>query len=326
MFLLWQTVLHRGRPDIIHLQWQHGFFKARHLPVAILLTCTFFLQWLTLRLLGVRFVWTIHNVVNHERIQARWELLASRLLARVVDARIVLCNAAREIVAATYRIPIEGIEVVPQGNYMDWYPKPLDKSRARHMLGFETASRIFLCFGSIRPYKGIDRLLDAFRMLRDPDARLVLIGKPNTPDLAQSLSEKAALDPRVTCRFEFIDEELLIQYLSACDFAIFSHVDILASASVMLAASCGRAVIVPEIGCLREFPAEAAILYDPAIPGAIETALGKGLIADVGRMGVAMGAFASRNSWEESAKAILKVYHSVSRGGGRHAGDENGEA
>ena len=131
--MLWAAVLKHGKPDLIHLQWQHAFFTARSLSLAMVRTVEFFLQWLTLRLLGVRFVWTVHNLVSHERQQAAWELRACRLLARAVDRMVVHCDVAAPIVASAYRVYAEHVSVVPHGHYGDWYPAPIAKEEARSM-------------------------------------------------------------------------------------------------------------------------------------------------------------------------------------------------
>ena len=133
-FALWGGVLKQVWPDAIHLQWHHAFFAARLLPVAVLRTIEFYLQWLTLRLPGVRFVWTVHNIVNHEKQQAAGELLACRLLARVVDRVAVHCAAVVPVVAASYRVSATRLTVVPHGQHGDWYPMPAPKHDARRAL------------------------------------------------------------------------------------------------------------------------------------------------------------------------------------------------
>lgn len=317
-FSLWGLVLEYGRPDVIHLQWHHKYFKGRSLPWAMLRTALFYLQWLTLRLLGVRFVWTVHNVVNHEKHQAGWELLACRLLARVADGIIVHCAVARPIVAAAYRIAPERLHVVPHGHYADWYPPAPPKEEARRTLGLSADARIVLFSGQVRSYKGLDRLLETFATLEDESVRLILLGEPRPASLGRSLSAQAAADPRVVTCFEFIDNDRLINYLGACDLVALPYGASLTSGAAVLAASYGRPALVPRLGCMSEFPPEAAILYDPEAPDGLRMALEYALSAPLEVMGAAAKSYIEQFPWSLVAARTLAVYYSA-LAHGRHA-------
>lgn len=319
---LWSAVLKCGWPDVIHLQWHHRYFTVRKWPWvgwAILRTVLFYLQWLTLYLLGVRFVWTVHNIVNHEKHQAGWELLACRLLSRLADSIIVHCAAARPVVAAAYRVAPERLCVVPIGHYVDWYPPAPAREEARRTLGLPDDVRVFLFYGLIRKYKGLDRLLEAFADLQEEKTRLILVGKPFSESLGHLLSVQAASDPRVMVHFEFITNDHLITYLSACDLVVLPYVDSLASSAAVLAASYGRPVLAPRRGCMGELPAEAAILYDPEMPDGLQMALEHALSAPLMAMGSAAKSYIEQFPWSLVAARTLMVYQSV-LGHGRYEG------
>lgn len=325
---LWRAVLKHGKPDLIHLQWQHAFFTGRSLPVAMVRTSGFFLQWLTLRLMGVRFVWTVHNVVSHERQQSTWELRSCRFLARVVDCMVVHCAAAVPTVAAAYQVGAEQMTVVPHGHYGDVYPAPLAKGEARRILDLPDSSLVFLYFGLVREYKGLDRLLEAFARLEAGNVRLILAGQALRDSLRQALTSQASADPRVEARFEFLPEDLLVTYLSACDLVVLPYEDLLTSGSAILAAQCARPILAPCAGCLREFPAEASILYDVEAQGALALALEQALTAPLERMGLAARKYVEQFPWSLSAARLLAVYESVlsRRGRGRaQAADAPGD-
>lgn len=308
---LWRAVLKHGKPDLIHLQWQHPLFTARSLPLAMARTLELFLQWFTLRLVGVRFVWTVHNVVGHERRLSTWELRACRILARAVDRIVVHCAAAVPIVASAYRMSAEQIAVVPHGHYGDWYPQLLGKTEAREILDLPDTARVFLYFGLVREYKGLDRLLEAFACLKTEDVRLILAGQAFLESLSHALTAQAAADPRVEARFEFLPDDLLITYLSACDLVVLPYRDILISGSAILAAQCARPILAPSVGCLREFPAEASIQYNPEAEGALTQALEQALSAPLESMGLAAKEYVEQFPWSLAAQRMLAIYGSV---------------
>lgn len=310
-FTLWQAVWEYGLPDVIHLQWHHDYFTANTRLQAGLRTAALFLQWLSLRCLGVRFAWTIHELVNFEKRQVRWQLMACRVLAQVVDKLIVHCPAAVPIVARAYRVAPERLGVAPLGHYADCYPPALDKQDARQMLGLPAQGRVFLFYGHIRRYKGLDDLLETFASLEAEDVRLILVGRARPPSLAHSLTARAEADARVMTHFEFVPDDQLIGYLSACDLVVLPYRETLTSSAVVLAASYGRPALMPKRGCMGEFPAEAAILYDPDSANGLRLALERALSAPLETMGKAAKAYIGQFPWSLVAAKTLAVYQSA---------------
>jgi glycosyltransferase involved in cell wall biosynthesis len=313
---LWGAVLRHGWPDVIHLQWQHRYFVVRKEPWtwigwAVLRTLSFFLQLLTLRLLGIRFVWTVHNIVNHRGLHAKWELSACRLLARLVNGIIIHCDRVRPTVAAAYDVAPDRLHVVPHGHYADWYPPSRNKREARRMLALSDNAPVFLFYGLVKEYKGLDRLLKAFAALRDQTARLVLLGKPSPQSLGHHLAKEAAADDRVTVCFEFIPNDRLVAYIGACDLVVLPYERSLTSGAGILAASYSRPILAPDEGCVGEFPAEAAILYDPAKPDALPRALEQALSAPLPLMGTAAKRYVEQFSWSLVATETSKLYQLV---------------
>ena len=317
---LFRAVRAYGLPDILHLQWQHRFFVPRSgsLWGAVVSTLLFFLQWLVLRGLGVRFVWTVHNLVNHERVLAWWELPASRVLARAVDAIVVHCRAAVPLVAEAFRVSDECIQVIAHGNYMDSYPPARTRASARRELAIPEDLPVFLFFGQIREYKGLPRLLRAFADLPSESARLIIVGEPREETLKQSLLEEAARDSRVLLTLEHVEDDILVEYLSACDAVVLPYTDSLTSGAAILAASCGRPLILPALGCLKEFPTDAAVMYDPDEPGSLQSAMTRALGLDLDSMGESARRYAERLGWSEIGESWDRLYSSLTDHGARY--------
>ncbi|HMQ54403.1 MAG TPA: glycosyltransferase [Anaerolineae bacterium] len=310
-FPLWQAATQFGRPDVFHLQWQHRFFTAATPLPALFKTLRFFLQWFSLRVRGTRFVWTVHNVVNHERHQARWELAACRLLARWVDRVNVHCPSAVPAVATAYKLRPERIQVVPRVHYAGQYPETSMKAVARQKLGLPTEARLFLSFGMVRPYKGLDRLLAAFAQLQNDELRLIIMGKPKPAELGRTLAAQAAADPRVITRFEFIPDDQLSLYLSACDLVVLPYADSLNSGAAVLAATFGRPLLMPKLGCMADYPEAAAITYSPNEPDGLRLALEKAVLLSLEPMGLAARRFIQQFSPSLVADQTIAVYQSV---------------
>jgi len=302
-----------NRNDVIHLQWQHGYFLGRNLASAVIRSVLLFLQILPLKARGVRFVWTVHNLVNHERHLARWELLASRVLAHTVDRVVAHCNRAASELASAYRLDQRRILVVPHGHFGDAYPPPIARRDARRQLGLSESATVILFFGQIREYKSVPSLIEAFLRVKPSTAHLAIVGEPKPPSLAEEITAMASDEPQITLRLEYVDPETLLRYISASDVVVLPYVRSLTSGASVLAATMGRPIIAPRLGCMAEMPEGAAIFYDESGVDGIEAALLKSFEAPLEDMGRVAADYVWRQGWADVARELKGIYRQCVR-------------
>lgn len=315
-FTLWRSLRRYGRPDVFHLQWQHRFFLARRFDLIVWRTFWFFIQLLTLRLLGIRVVWTVHEVIHYGAKRAWWELGACRLLGRLVDGIIVHCETAVSLVAAKLHLPQKKFSVAPHGHLADFYPPAPPRPVARETLKWPAEARIFLYFGHIRTYKGLDTLVEVFKSLpKGDDIYLVLAGKPHgtARELVAWLREQAVADPHLLPYFEYIPDDQLVAFLSACDLVVLPYSESLTSAAAILAASYNRPVIASRLGCMCELPADGAILYDATDAEGLREALTTALTAPLDEMGASLKQYIDQFPWSLAAQETMQVYRDENR-------------
>jgi beta-1,4-mannosyltransferase len=198
--------------------------------------------------------------------------------------------------------------VIPHGSYLGAYPDTLTREEARTRLGIPDAGPVLLFLGAVRGYKGTDELVAAFHALPDPAARLLIAGKPRGDGIAERLRAAVVADPRIRLHLGHVPDEELQVWLRAADVVTLPFRDILTSGSAILALSFGRPVVAPALGCLPEtVPADAGILYDPDLPGALESALHRALAADLDIMGNAALARARELDWDSNAVRAAAV-------------------
>jgi beta-1,4-mannosyltransferase len=309
------TWLRHGRPEVVHIHWIHEFLggsKGSPSPADV--------RWLDwqLRLLkarGVRVVWTVHNLKGHESSgDDPNDRAAHRSIIERADVIILHCEYARAALVDLYA-PSAGAQarmhVLAHGSYVRHYDVDADQAAARQALGLPEAGIVFAFVGSIRGYKNVGELLDAFMSVETlrPQDRLFIAGKPLPSRLGRQLEKLATQDKRIVLHLDRLPEEGLSRVLRAADAVVLPFRDILTSGSAILALSHGRPVIAPALGCLPgTLPAEATFLYDPAAEGALGAAMRTAAGADLADMGRRARAWADELDWGPIAAATAALY------------------
>jgi glycosyltransferase involved in cell wall biosynthesis len=303
--------LRAGRPRVVHLHWTHNYLArgGRRRPLGGPLLVG---QLRTLRRLGVRIVWTVHNLGAHEGELGDNDRSVHRRVAEASDAILVHCDAARGAVEEAYSLGPGArarLRIIPHGSYLGAYPDTLTRAEARASLDVHPGARAFLFLGAIRDYKGLEDLVIAFRSLDAPGARLLIAGRAADGPIADRLRGAAASDPRVGLWLGHVPDDRVQRYLRAADAVVLPFRDVLTSGSAILAMSFGRAVVAPGLGCLPEtVGADAGITYDPGDPEGLVAALRTALAADLEGMGRRALARARELDWASIAAATAAAY------------------
>jgi len=302
-----------GKPDILHLHWTHGFVVGSTCVKTFLKALRFLTELVLARLIGVRVVWTVHNLLQHERKHSGLELFFNRILVWLYDQLIVHCDAAIEELMRSYRLPgrfRHKIKVIPHGNYVSSYPNQVSREEARGRFGLAMDELVFLYLGQIRPYKGVPELIDAFLKVDHPDARLLIAGRPATEEVKAQIREWSERDDRIQAFLEFIPDTDIQLYMNAADVVVLPYRDILTSGAALLAMSFGKPIIAPRLGCLAEVIDEGAggFLYDPDDGGGLLQAMQQAVSADLSVMGQYNFQRAQEFDWSKIAEMTLEVY------------------
>lgn len=273
------TLVSAARPDVIHLHWierydlppalqphSHAGLLALVERVALRPANTGALyslrHWQRLhalldglavfRKLGGRVAYTVHNLDPHEA--GSWvERRAQQEMIRTADVLQVHDSSTASEIFRRYGRS-ERVTVIPHGHYLDAYPNAISQSDARAQLGLPVDSFVFACLGLMRPYKGLEELLPAFRAAFPADnsltakLRLVLAGRPPDAGYVSRLRTLARGDPRIILDPRFIPEDEVQVYLNAADSAVLPYRQITTSGAALLAFSFGLPVVAPAIG------------------------------------------------------------------------------
>lgn len=299
------------RPDVLHFHWLH-YWVVRTAGLRFFVGL-WYLKYVLARFRrrGGRVVWTVHNIVNHERIRQDRDRKLSSWMAHRADVVIVHSKEARDAVVATYGLTDAHCVVIPHGSFIGYYPDTISADEARAKLGLSPGVPMFLCFGLVRRYKGFDVLE---RALEDPSlaCEVVIAGPVSDAGLRADLEAWAARDARVHLQFGRVPDEDVQVYFRAADAVLFMHVETATSGAALLAKSFGRACIAPSTVAFRSIlSADANFLYASGEPAALAEALAGAIRAGRAQL-VAQGRHnyeeALRCTWESVAEMTASAY------------------
>ena len=301
-----------ARTDILHLHWLHPLVLGRGRKESLRKALIYAWQLWSLRRQGVRIAWTVHNIQNHENQLVRLERWCSKLTARLAHTVITHGELARREVIREFRVADESkVVVVPQGNYIDSYPNSIKREQARRTLQLNDDETVFLFLGMIRPYKGVLELIEAFKRLETPRARLLIAGESWDEELVSEIQRRTQGQKQISFRRGFVPDEEIQLFMNACDVTVYPFRAVLTSATVMLSLSFGRACIAPRLGCISEILDErGGFTYDPADENGLLTALREAVRRrdELPRMGDHNRRQAEEWNWERVATMTAQIY------------------
>lgn len=282
--------------DLVHFQW---------LPV----------QWLDAHMLPpAPLVLTAHDLLPREARpgQAR----AQRRLYDSVDAVIVHSEYGRRTLVGL-GVDAAKVHVIHHGAFEHLAAATAEPLRLPAELEAPEGA-VVLFFGLLRPYKGVEVLLEAWRQFERSETadrdELWIVGQPRMP--LDPLCRRAGKGVRFVPRF--VSEDELRALFRRADVVVLPYVgtERLDHSGVLATAlAFGKAIVLTEVGGFPEVAAEgAAVLVAPGDPTALADAL-RTLATDPDareRLGRQAQAAARRSySWREAAVGTLRVYERV---------------
>jgi glycosyltransferase involved in cell wall biosynthesis len=229
----------RLRPDVIHVQWLPLPALDRH-----------FLGGLR-RLAPL--VMTVHNSVPfHGAAGSRLQLMAADGHYDAFDALIAHTPTTRHHLVGRGADPAR-ITIVPHGVL------PMAPATAPAATPDVARCRV-LFFGEIKPYKGLELLLEAIAALpAGPRDRVSLhvAGRPRM-DMAplQALAEARGIAAQVTWDLRFIADHEIGGVFAGADVVALPYHDVDSSGVLSLAIGAGKAVLASAIGGFRDLLAD----------------------------------------------------------------------
>ncbi len=249
--------------DVIHVHWTAPVVQRASSPSEARARLVRFKQAIeAARGRGARLVWTVHNALAHDARHEDLEIELSRFLAGTADVVHVLNSKTDEVVSPLYDLSKRTIAHIPHPSYRGVYDGAGSRDEARASFELEEDDLAVLFFGQVRPYKGVDMLIDALGKATPP-GRIVLMlaGKTSSEDV-RVVDALLPEGLRTIRQHDFVHDGDVKRWFDAADVAVLPYRRILNSGSLHLAATFGVPTVLPDEPHLRgDFGAERWIRW-----------------------------------------------------------------
>ncbi|GAA0465160.1 sugar transferase [Actinoplanes capillaceus] len=280
--------LRRFRPDVLVLQWWTGTVLHSYLALT-----------LAARALGIRVIVEFHEVQDTGEARHRW---AARYVRRCIrpmlnrtDGVVVHSRYDEAALDEAYRLDGVPCEVALHGPFDHHAP-----DRPVREPGDDVCRLLF--FGTIRPYKGLEDLIEAFASL-GPRYHLTVVGE--TWEGWTRPGEMIATSPvrdRISFVNRYVADAEVDEYFANADVVVLPYRRSSASGPLHIAMSHGLPVVVTAVGGLVE-AAEAysgAVLVPAADPDELRQAI-------VRATGLAGRRHTDPSSWGRTVDAYARL-------------------
>jgi glycosyltransferase involved in cell wall biosynthesis len=213
------------------------------------------------KLLGKKVVFTAHNV-NAGKRDAKDSFLnrfSLRIQYRLADHIFVHTEKMKSELLAEFGVRSGAVSVIPFGINNSFPCTGLTAAEARQRLSVKRQEKTILFFGRLRPYKGLEYLVEAFQQIvaTEGNYRLIIASEPKVGsekyfhEIRQLISRDSN-GRMVIQQFAFIPDEETELYFKAADVLILPYTDTSQSGVLFLSYSFGLPAIATNVGSFAE--------------------------------------------------------------------------
>lgn len=311
--LTWWHVFHRIRreqPDLLILQWWVPYWTPSLAAISHLVK----------HYSSIKIVYICHNVTPHEESGTIDHRLAWVVLKRG-DAFIVHSEQDRRRLRALLPNSPVWRTNLPTFNStfgVQHQPMPDQIAQLRRSLHLE-GKQVLLFFGFVRPYKGLEYLIQALPHVRQqlPNAHLLVVGEFWGGKAAYvGYARDAGVIDHMTIIDQYVPNEAVQPYFDIADVVVLPYVSATQSGIVQLAFGFGKPVITTRVGGLHEVVQDGynGLVVPPQNEEALAAAIVRFFtekLAESLSAHVIAERDAGRFSWQEVVTAVEQIEQRV---------------
>lgn len=244
--LTWWRLCRKVRadaPDLLILQWWVPYWTP---------SLTVISRWIK-RHTKIPIIYICHNVVPHDGGGILDRRFAITVL-RQGDAFVVHSEQDRHRLHALLPEALIYKAFLPTYAELAAQSATVPAAGLRRQLNLPQNIPILLFFGFVRPYKGLDYLIQALPLVLDQlPAHLLVVGEFwGSSDFYERYILEYGVEHAVTLVNRYVPNEELGQYFDLADVVVLPYISATQSAVVQLALGFGKPVITTRVGGLHE--------------------------------------------------------------------------
>ncbi len=201
---------------------------------------------------GMRTIVIVHDVESFVKTTNSSRL--KRICENLADVLIVHNNFVKdELSKRISSVASKKIHIIPHGDFLNLASGEISKKQSRKKLGLSVDRKIVLFFGMIKPTKGLDTLLHAWKK-SDADTELVIAGRVREASF-KNYQEIIDLEPQsrnIKLMIRQISREERDLLFRAADVVVLPYKRIYQSGVLIMAMSYGVPVIATRLKAFEE--------------------------------------------------------------------------
>ena len=210
---------------------------------------------------GVQVVSILDNVIPHE--PKPWDKWLIRYFVRSVDRFVAM---SQSVLDDCTRFDTVKPKVLTPHPLYDNFGESLPREEALRVLGLKPNMIYLLFFGFIRDYKGLDLLMRALALLKQRGdysrVKLIVAGEfYNNGEQYAELEKQLHLEGEIIWRTQFIADDEVRNYFSACDMVVQPYKSATQSGVTQIAYHFLRPMLVTDVGGLAEIVPNGKVGY-----------------------------------------------------------------
>jgi glycosyltransferase involved in cell wall biosynthesis len=243
--LTWWRLYRKVRadaPDILILQWWVPYWTPCLTAIS---------RWIKLRT-NIRILYICHNVVPHDGGGTLDRRLASTVL-RQGDVFIV--HSEQDRLRLKILLPHATIVKAALPNFAEISEQhELRPAALRAQLRLPEDRPVLLFFGFVRPYKGLEYLIQALpHVLKQLPVHLLVAGEFwSSPEFYRRYAREFGVEEAITFVDQYVPNEEMKPYFDLADVVVLPYVTATQSGIAQLAFGFGKPVITTRVGGLPE--------------------------------------------------------------------------
>ena len=233
---------------------------------------------------------------------------------------ITVSEASKRDILRYFRVPESRIDVIYNAIDDRFWEAPAADDMERVRQRYQLTAPFILYAGNIKPHKNLERLIEAFHLLRRDDAlkdvQLLIIGD----EISKYATLRRAVHRHKLHKhvrfFGFVSHQTLAALYRLADVFVFPSLYEGFGLPPLEAMASGTPVITSNVSSLPEVVGDAAMMIDPYKPQAIADAIRRVLAEPELRTALRTRGLARARefSWERSIKRVRQIYDEVLAG------------